>query len=51
MQGVQIVRVHDAFETAQALRIWRGLRDEALAPSLNRRGHSPPALSSKFAPN
>jgi dihydropteroate synthase len=31
MQGVQIVRVHDAFETAQALRIWRGLRDEALA--------------------
>ncbi|MDO6416439.1 dihydropteroate synthase [Sphingomonas sp. BIUV-7] len=32
-QGVQLVRVHDAFETVQALRIWRGLRDEALSPS------------------
>ena len=31
-QGVQIVRVHDAVETVQALRVWRGLRDEALAP-------------------
>jgi dihydropteroate synthase len=28
-QGVQLLRVHDAFETVQALRIWRGLRDEA----------------------
>jgi len=30
--GVQIVRVHDAAETLQAIRIWRGLRDEALTP-------------------
>jgi dihydropteroate synthase len=29
-QGVQIVRVHDVPDTVQALRIWRGLRDEAL---------------------
>ena len=32
-QGAQILRVHDVFETAQALRIWRGLRDQALTPS------------------
>jgi len=31
-QGVQIVRVHDVFETVQALRIWRGMRDRALTP-------------------
>ena len=31
-QGVQIVRVHDVFETVQALRVWRGLRDQALTP-------------------
>jgi len=31
-QGVQVVRVHDVFETVQALRIWRGLRDQALTP-------------------
>lgn len=31
-QGVQILRVHDVFETVQALRIWRGLRDQALTP-------------------
>jgi len=31
-QGAQIVRVHDVFETVQALRIWRGLRDQALSP-------------------
>lgn len=31
-QGAQLLRVHDAFETVQALRVWRGLRDEALAP-------------------
>jgi len=31
-QGVQLLRVHDVFETVQALRIWRGLRDEALTP-------------------
>jgi dihydropteroate synthase len=31
-QGVQIARVHDVFETVQALRIWRGLRDQALTP-------------------
>lgn len=28
--GCQLVRVHDAAETAQALRVWRGLRDAAL---------------------
>jgi dihydropteroate synthase len=31
-QGVQLHRVHDVFETVQALRVWRGLRDEALSP-------------------
>jgi dihydropteroate synthase len=31
-QGAQIVRVHDVFETMQALRVWRGLRDQALTP-------------------
>ena len=33
-QGVQIVRVHDVFETVQALKVWRGLRDQALTPRL-----------------
>ncbi|MES2442725.1 MAG: dihydropteroate synthase [Pseudomonadota bacterium] len=34
--GVQIVRVHDVFETVQALRAWRGLRDAALvAPQVS----------------
>jgi dihydropteroate synthase len=33
-QGAQIVRVHDVPETVQALRVWRGLRDAALAPAL-----------------
>lgn len=32
-QGAQIVRVHDVFETVQALRVWRGLRDQALTPT------------------
>jgi dihydropteroate synthase len=31
-QGVQILRVHDVPETLQALRVWRGMRDEALSP-------------------
>ncbi|HEX6219213.1 MAG TPA: dihydropteroate synthase, partial [Sphingomicrobium sp.] len=31
-QGAQIVRVHDVPETAQALKIWRGMRDAALTP-------------------
>jgi len=31
-QGVQLLRVHDIFETVQALRVWRGQRDEALTP-------------------
>jgi dihydropteroate synthase len=31
-QGVQVLRVHDVPETVQALRIWRGLRDQALTP-------------------
>ncbi|HYX45832.1 MAG TPA: dihydropteroate synthase [Sphingomicrobium sp.] len=33
-QGVQIVRVHDVFETVQALRVWRGMRDQALTPRM-----------------
>jgi dihydropteroate synthase len=33
-QGAQIVRVHDVPETVQALRVWRGLRDQALTPKL-----------------
>ena len=31
-QGAQLVRVHDVAETVQALKIWRGLRDQALTP-------------------
>ena len=31
-QGAQIVRAHDVFETGQALKVWRGLRDQALTP-------------------
>lgn len=31
-QGAQIIRVHDVFETMQALRVWRGMRDQALTP-------------------
>jgi dihydropteroate synthase len=31
-QGAQIVRVHDVLETVQALKVWRGLRDQALTP-------------------
>ena len=31
-QGAQIVRVHDVYETVQALKVWRGLRDQALTP-------------------
>ncbi|HEV2748330.1 MAG TPA: dihydropteroate synthase [Allosphingosinicella sp.] len=30
-QGAQLLRVHDVPETVQALRVWRGLRDAALA--------------------
>jgi len=33
-QGAQILRVHDVFETVQALRVWRGLRDAALTSSI-----------------
>ncbi len=29
-QGAQIIRVHDVPETVQALKVWRGLRDQAL---------------------
>jgi dihydropteroate synthase len=32
-QGAQLLRVHDVPETLQALRVWRGLRDAALAPA------------------
>jgi dihydropteroate synthase len=31
-QGAQIIRVHDVYETVQALKVWRGLRDQALTP-------------------
>ncbi|GAA4016849.1 dihydropteroate synthase [Sphingomonas swuensis] len=31
-QGAHLVRAHDAYETVQALRVWRGLRDQALTP-------------------
>jgi len=30
-QGAQLLRVHDVAETVQALKVWRGLRDAALA--------------------
>lgn len=30
-QGAQIIRAHDVAETVQALKIWRGLRDQGLA--------------------
>jgi dihydropteroate synthase len=33
-QGAQIVRVHDVFETVQALKVWRGMRDQALTPRI-----------------
>lgn len=33
-QGVQVLRVHDVLETVQALRVWRGMRDQALTPRL-----------------
>ena len=29
--GVQLLRVHDVADTVQAMRVWRGLRDRALA--------------------
>ncbi|VXC59196.1 dihydropteroate synthase [Sphingomonas sp. 8AM] len=29
--GVQLLRVHDVAESVQALRVWRGLRDQALS--------------------
>ena len=31
-QGAQLLRVHDVFETMQAIKVWRGLRDQALTP-------------------
>ena len=34
-QGAQIIRVHDVPETVQALKVWRGLRDQALTPRLS----------------
>ncbi len=34
--GVQLLRVHDVPETLQAIRVWRGLRDEALTPPVTR---------------
>ena len=34
-QGAQIIRVHDVPETVQALRIWRGMRDQGLVNETN----------------
>jgi dihydropteroate synthase len=34
-QGAQLIRVHDVHETVQALKVWRGLRDQALTPRLS----------------
>jgi len=34
-QGAQIIRVHDVPETVQALKVWRGLRDQALTPRIS----------------
>ncbi len=34
-QGAQIVRVHDVPETVQAIKVWRGLRDQSLTPRLS----------------
>jgi len=31
-QGAQVIRAHDVFATVQALKVWRGLRDQALTP-------------------
>jgi dihydropteroate synthase len=31
-QGAQVIRVHDVPDTVQALKVWRGLRDQALTP-------------------
>ncbi|UUR08617.1 dihydropteroate synthase [Sphingomonas glaciei] len=31
-QGAHLIRAHDVFENVQALRVWRGLRDQALTP-------------------
>jgi dihydropteroate synthase len=33
-QGAQLLRVHDVPETVQALKIWRGMRDQALTPRI-----------------
>ena len=33
-QGAQLIRVHDVPETLQALKVWRGLRDQALTPRI-----------------
>lgn len=30
--GAQLLRVHDVYESVQALRVWQGLRDEAMMP-------------------
>jgi dihydropteroate synthase len=33
-QGAQLHRVHDVADTAQAMKVWRGLRDQALTPQV-----------------
>ena len=30
-QGVQLIRVHDVAETVQALKVWRGMRDQGMS--------------------
>jgi dihydropteroate synthase len=32
--GAQLLRVHDAADSVQAIRVWRGMRDEALTPKI-----------------
>ena len=34
-QGAHIIRVHDVPETVQALKVWRGMRDQALTPRVS----------------
>ena len=48
-QGAQLLRVHDVRETVQALRVWRGLRDAALAPLIAGRRASSQGLKSNLS--
>jgi dihydropteroate synthase len=33
-QGAQVIRVHDVPETVQALKVWRGMKDQGLTPRM-----------------